>query len=181
MSSRVEVVPYDPAWPRRFRELATALRAALGDTARRIDHIGSTAVPGLDAKPVMDIQISVGSFDPIDAYRLPLERLGYLFRSDNTELTKRYFREPVSQPRTHVHVRRLGSWSEQFALLFRDYLRSDPEAAQQYAAIKRALAAEHHADRKAYTEAKEPHLWTLMRRADRWSHDTGWILGLSDA
>ena len=181
MSSRVEVVPYDPAWPRRFAELATALRAALGVTASRIDHIGSTAVPGLDAKPVMDLQISVGSFDPIDAYRLPLERLGYLFRRDNTERTKRYFREPVGQPRTHVHVRRLGSWSEQFALLFRDYLRSDPESAREYAAIKRALAVEHHTDRKAYMEAKEPYLWTLMRRADRWSQDTGWSPGLSDA
>jgi GrpB-like predicted nucleotidyltransferase (UPF0157 family) len=181
MSSRVEVVPYDPAWPQRFRELATALRAALGDTASRIDHIGSTAVPGLDAKPIMDLQVSVGDFDPMDAYRLPLERLGYVFRSDNTELTKRYFREPAGHQRTHIHVRRLGSWSEQFALLFRDYLRSDQVEAQQYAAIKIALAAEHHLDRKKYMDAKEPYLWTLMRRADRWSQDTGWRPGLSDA
>lgn len=181
MSSRVEVVPYDQAWPQRFRELATALRNALGDNASRIDHIGSTAIPGLDAKPIIDLQISVGDFDPRDAYRLPLERLGYVFRSDNPELTKRYFREPPGQQRTHVHVRRLGSWSEQFALLFRDYLRSDPKAAQHYGSIKHALAVEYHVDRKAYMEAKEPYLWTLMRRADRWSQDTGWHPGLPDA
>jgi GrpB-like predicted nucleotidyltransferase (UPF0157 family) len=92
----------------------------------RIDHIGSTAVPGLAAKPVIDIQISVASFDPLEAFRAPLEALGYAYRADNTERTKRYFREPAGSSRTHIHVRRAGSFSEQFALLFRDYLRAPP-------------------------------------------------------
>jgi GrpB-like predicted nucleotidyltransferase (UPF0157 family) len=99
------------------------LHDALGPVALRIDHIGSTSVPGLAAKPVIDIQISVADFEPLDAYRLPLERLGYIFRSDNPERTKRYFRETLGQRRVHIHVRRAGSFSEQFALLFREYVR----------------------------------------------------------
>src|SRR5262245_2437016 len=117
MAFVVEIAPYDATWPARFAQLGGELRGALGTTAPRIDHIGSTAVPGLGAKPIIDIQISVAAFEPLDAYRLPLERIGYVFRSDNTERTKRYFRESPGTPRRHIHVRRAGSWAEQFALL----------------------------------------------------------------
>jgi GrpB-like predicted nucleotidyltransferase (UPF0157 family) len=83
---RVVIVPYDPAWPDRFRALAIPLRDALGSTALRIDHIGSTSVPGLAAKPIVDIQISVAAFEPFDAIRMPLEGLGYVYRADNDDL-----------------------------------------------------------------------------------------------
>jgi len=156
------------------------MRSALGDVALRIDHIGSTAVPGLDAKPIIDIQISVADFDPLDAFRLPLEGIGYVFRSDNPERTKRYFRESPGHPRTHVHVRRSGSWAEQFALLFRDFLREHVEEARRYAALKHSLAALHRTERERYTEAKEPYIWELMWRADRWSQDVGWCVGAPD-
>jgi GrpB-like predicted nucleotidyltransferase (UPF0157 family) len=123
-SRMIEIVPYDPTWPERFVELGAMLRRALKDAAVRIDHVGSTAVPGLASKPVVDIQISVASFEPLEAFKDPLEELGYIYRPTNTERTKRYFREPPGTPRTHVHVRLAGSFSEQFALLFRDYLRA---------------------------------------------------------
>jgi GrpB-like predicted nucleotidyltransferase (UPF0157 family) len=161
--------------------LAGGMRTALGNSAIRIDHIGSTSVPGLAAKPIVDIQISVADFEPLDAFRLPLEGLGYVFRADNPELTKRYFREAAGQPRTHVHVRQRGSWAEQFALLFRDYLRSNADEADHYGNFKRVLAAKYVTERERYTDAKEPYLWELMRRADRWSQDVGWQLGPSDA
>jgi GrpB-like predicted nucleotidyltransferase (UPF0157 family) len=93
MSYVIEIVPYDPICPARFALLGGELRAALGTTVLRIDHIGSTSIPGLAAKPIIDIQISVAAFEPLDAYRLPMERLGYVFRADNTERTKRYFRD----------------------------------------------------------------------------------------
>jgi GrpB-like predicted nucleotidyltransferase (UPF0157 family) len=176
----VTIVPYDAKWPARFRELAVPLRHALGDVARRIDHIGSTSVPGLDAKPIIDMQISVQSFEPLDAYRDPLESLGYVFRSENEERTKRYFREPPGTPRTHVHVRQAGSWAEQFALLFRDYLRAHPEAARDYATVKYQLAAQFAEDRHGYTDAKTPLTWDVMQQADRWSQQTGWQSGPSD-
>ncbi len=114
---RIEIVDYNPAWPELFGELGRTLRAALGAVALRIDHIGSTAVPGLAAKPIIDVQISVAAFEPIQAFRDPLEQLGYVYRSDNPERTKRYFREAAGRRRTHLHVRRAGSFSEQVPLL----------------------------------------------------------------
>jgi GrpB-like predicted nucleotidyltransferase (UPF0157 family) len=178
---RVEIVPYDPAWPERFARLGGELRAALEEVAVRIDHIGSTAVPGLAGKPVLDVQISVVAFDPLEAFKDPLEGLGYVFRADNTERTKRYFREPPGSPRTHIHVRRAGSFSEQFALLFRDYLREAPDVAADYEALKRRLADEHADDRHAYVEAKVPFFWDAIRQADEWAQRRGWTPGPSDA
>ena len=177
----IEIVPYDPAWPERFAQLGNELRDALGGAALRIDHIGSTAVPGLAAKPVLDVQISVASFEPVETFREPLESLGYVYRGDNTERTKRYFREPPGSARTHVHVRRAGSFSEQFALLSRDYLRAAPDVAADYEALKRRLATRHRDDRNAYTEAKVPFFWEVIRRADEWAQRRGWSPGPSDA
>jgi GrpB-like predicted nucleotidyltransferase (UPF0157 family) len=181
MSYVVEITPYDPIWPSRFEQLGSELRIAVGTTALRIDHIGSTAVPGLAAKPIIDIQISVAAFEPLDAYRLPLERLGYVFRADNTERTKRYFREAPRTPRRHIHVRREGSWSEQFALLFRDYLRTHAEEARLYESLKYQLASRYKEDRRGYTDAKAPFIWEIMAKADRWSQEVGWEPGPSDA
>lgn len=178
---RVVIVPYDPAWPALFRRDAARLRQALGPTALRIDHIGSTAVPDLAAKPVIDIQISVLSFDPLNAYRRPLEALGFVFRADNPDRTKRYFREAPGNRRTHIHVRVHGSWSEQFALLVRDFLRAHPDVAERYAVVKRALARQHAADRHAYTDAKGPFIWQMIHAASDWSQRTGWAPGPSDA
>ncbi|MEW5825823.1 MAG: GrpB family protein [Candidatus Bipolaricaulota bacterium] len=181
MTDPILVVRYDPAWPQRFAELGRRLRNALSDAALRIDHIGSTAVPGLDAKPIIDLQISVASFEPLNAYRFPLERDGYIFRPENPDLTKRYFRERPGERRTHIHVRRAGSWSEQLSLLFRDYMRAHPADAAQYAELKRALADKHREDRAAYTDAKAPFIWNVMMQANRWSQDVGWEPGPSDA
>jgi GrpB-like predicted nucleotidyltransferase (UPF0157 family) len=125
-SEPIVIVPYDPNWPALFRALAESMRLALGAVAVRIDHIGSTAIPGLAAKPIIEVQISVRGFEPLAAFREPLVALGYVFRADNPERTKRYFREAPGSRRTHIHVRRAGSWNEQFALLFRDYLRTHP-------------------------------------------------------
>lgn len=180
-AKRVVVVAYDPAWPAVFREVAGPIREALGEAARRLDHIGSTAVPGLAAKSIIDIQVSVASLEPLDAYRLPLEGLGYVCRAENPERTKRYFREPPGERRTHIHVRKAGSWGEQFALLFRDYVRAHPEAARRYAELKRRLAGEYREDGHGYTEAKGPFIWETMREATEWSQAVGWEPGPSDA
>lgn len=175
------IVPYAPEWPERFGKLAADIRRVLGELASRIDHIGSTSIPGLAAKPIIDIQVSVASFEPFDQLREPLETIGYVWRADNSDLTKRYFREVAGSPRTHVHVRLRGSWGEQFALLFREYLRADPDRAERYAVEKRALAARFGADRQGYTDAKEPFIWSVMRCASDWSQETGWEPGPSDA
>lgn len=178
---RIEICGWSPQWPEKFRLKATAIRQALGDRALRIDHIGSTAVQGLSAKPIIDIQVSVAEFEPIEALAAPLESIGYLWRSANPELTKRYFRERPGDERTHIHVRRFGSWHEQWALLFRDYMRVRTEEHAPYAALKHALAEQFRDDRMAYTEGKADHLWAVIRRADRWAAGNGWVPPPSDA
>lgn len=180
MSDAITVVAYDPAWRDQFLRLALPMRNALGDIALRIDHIGSTAIPNLAAKPVIDIQVSVASFEPLHEILRPLQGLGYQWRSDNPDLTKRYFREPEGKPRTHVHVRVLGSWSQQFALLFRDYLRANPDDAKLYEAKKIELAAIYEHNRAAYTDGKSPIIWEIMQRASNWSQVVGWFPEDSD-
>ena len=99
---------------------------------------------------------------------MPLEGLGYIFRAENPERTKRYFREAPGQRRTHIHVRRWGSWAEQFALLFRDYLRVHPDDVKRYAALKYSLAERYGEDRHAYTEAKAPLIWEIIMTPSQW-------------
>jgi GrpB-like predicted nucleotidyltransferase (UPF0157 family) len=179
----IVVTAADPTWPTDFEQVGSRLREALRDVALRIDHIGSTAVPGLDAKPVIDVQISVAALEPIDAYRLPMERVGFVHHADNPELTKRYFRERPGDRRTHIHVRRAGSFSEQFALLFRDFLRADAARAAEYAALKHALAERYSLpeQRHEYVEAKVPFIWETIHMADDWAQSTGWEPPASDA
>jgi GrpB-like predicted nucleotidyltransferase (UPF0157 family) len=177
----IRVVPYDPEWAAMFARQAAELRDALGAVALRIDHIGSTAIPQLVAKPVIDVQISVADFEPLDAYRRPLERLGYVFRADNPDRTKRYFRESPGSHRTHIHVRRAGSFGEQVALLFRDFTRVHTDVAAEYAELKIKLAERYSGDRTAYTDAKGPFIWSVIAQADAWAQRTGWMPGPSDA
>jgi GrpB-like predicted nucleotidyltransferase (UPF0157 family) len=181
MSDPIIIESYKPEWPAQFRAIAEPIRAALGDIAKRIDHIGSTAVVGLDAKPVIDLQISVAALEPSDSFVVPMQSLGYRFQADNPERTKRYFREPAGQPRIHIHVRQHGSWSEQFALLFRDYLRENPRESKAYAYHKHSLATKYRNDRAAYVLAKDPIIWQIIRRANDWSQEMGWQSGPSDA
>ena len=181
MGERVTIVPYDPEWPGMFAKLGAALRGALGEVALRIDHIGSTSIPGMDAKPIIDVQISVASLDPVDPFRIPLESLGFVWRSNNPELTKRYFREKPGERRTHIHVRKAGSFSQQFPLLFRDYMRVHTEEIRPYAEMKYRLAEQYGEDREGYTIAKGPFVWAVIRKADQWAQDTGWQPGPSDA
>jgi GrpB-like predicted nucleotidyltransferase (UPF0157 family) len=176
----VEICDWTPAWAAEFRLRAAQLRQSLRERALRIDHIGSTAVEGLAAKPIVDIQVSLADFEPIDALLQAMAAVGYVWRADNPELTKRYFREAPGAPRCHVHVRRAGSWNEQWALLFRDYLRTHPAAAADYEAVKRSLAATHRHDRHAYTDAKGDFFWATIRDADVWAGKTGWRPGISD-
>ncbi len=179
-AGNLTVLEYDPEWSARFAELGGRLRSALGAVALRIDHIGSTAVPGLAAKPIIDVQVSVASLEPVDPYRSALEDCGFVWRTDNPERTKRYFRERPGDRRTHVHVRRAGSFSEQFALLFRDYLCAHSDASAEYEVLKRELAGLLATDPHAYTDAKASIAWRIIQQADAWAQRTGWEPRQSD-
>ena len=175
------LVPYDPAWPEEFREIAGALRAGLGAAALRIDHIGSTSVPELDAKPVIDVQLSVATLEPAAAYRGPLEALRYRFHATNTDRTQRFFLGPLGGDATHLHVRETGSFDERLNLLLRDYLRTHRDEANEYARVKWSLSETFRNDRVGYVRAKEPTIWSMLRRAHDWAQGTGWSPGPSDA
>ncbi len=138
----VVVAEYDPAWPERFARYAASLREALGDRASRIDHIGSTAVPGLAAEDVIDIQVSVRGFEPFEPLRAGIEGAGFDWIPDNDDGRKRFFRLVGADDRrlANIHVRNLGEFSEQAALLFRDYPRATPQARHRYEETKRTLA-----------------------------------------
>lgn len=169
----VKVVDYDPAWPSRFEAWRDRLAAALGSTARRIDHVGSTAVPGLPAKPVIDVQVSVPDIHDEAIYVPAIERVGIAFRSRDAE--HRYFRPSGDRPReVQVHVCAAGSRWERVHLLFRDYLRAHPQAADAYAEMKRELAGRHRDDRIAYNEAKTEFILDQLERAEEWADRVRW-------
>jgi GrpB-like predicted nucleotidyltransferase (UPF0157 family) len=180
MSELIIVVPYDSSWKNEFMSIGASIRNALGDIGIRIDHIGSTSVVGLDAKPIIDIQISVRSLEPMEIYKAKLEEIGFIHRFNNPDLTKRYFREAPGNKRTHIHVRELGCWSEQFALLCRDYLRTSPEDCKKYAAMKYKLMKVHRNERERYVEGKEAVIFEIMKNASKWSQTTGWNAGKTD-
>jgi GrpB-like predicted nucleotidyltransferase (UPF0157 family) len=145
----VEVVPYDPRWPARFEAWRHRLAAALGPAATRIDHVGSTAVPGLASKPIIDIQVSVGDPEAEANYVPAVESTGLQLRA--REPGHRYFRPSPDRPReVHVHVCAAGSTWERDHLLFRDYLHAHSTTRDAYADLKWTLAQRYRDDRLAY-------------------------------
>jgi GrpB-like predicted nucleotidyltransferase (UPF0157 family) len=167
----IRIVEHDPAWATQAAQEIARLAAALGDVAVRIDHVGSTAVPGLAAKPILDLQVSVTALEPRERYVAPLESLGYLFAPAPDESPDfHFFGRPPERPRTHhVHVCLAGGAHEHRHLAVRDFLRAHPGEAARYAALKRAVAARHPQDRLAYIAGKEAHVTALEARALAWT------------
>src|SRR5262245_6333586 len=158
-TGHIEIVAYDPRWPMEFDAEAARLHRALGPLALRIDHNGSTAVPGLAAKPVIDIQVSVASLQPLIAYGRPLELLGYVHVPSPDDAFCPFFHRPSQWPHTHhLHVVESGGAEERRTLAFRDFLRDHPESSREYERLKRELTARlSTADaegREAYARAK---------------------------
>jgi GrpB-like predicted nucleotidyltransferase (UPF0157 family) len=153
MTVDIVIRDYDPEWPAQYEREAAVLRAAFGDVAQRIDHVGSTAVPGLGAKPVIDIQVSVASLLPLDAYRQPLEACGYTFFGILDDYP--FFCKPAAWPHSHhVHVCESGSDVEWRQLAFPAWLRDHPDDRAEYERLKRALAAQSWETGDDYANAK---------------------------
>jgi GrpB-like predicted nucleotidyltransferase (UPF0157 family) len=171
----VELVPYDVDWPARFEEWREQLSGALGPAALRIEHVGSTSVPGLVAKPTIDVQISVAELGDEESYVAAIEGVGVQLRSRDIE--HRYFRPFRGRPReVHVHVCQAGSSWEREHLLFRDYLREHPRACDRYAAVKQEAALVWRDDRWGYTEAKSHVILGVLDDAEGWAAGLGWTL-----
>jgi GrpB-like predicted nucleotidyltransferase (UPF0157 family) len=160
----IRVVEYDAGWPLRFERWRRTLESALGDTAVRIEHVGSTSVPGLAAKPIVDVQVSVADLGDEAAYVPQLAESGLQLRSRDD--LHRFFRPPPDHARdVHVHVCAAGSDWERDHLLFRDYLRAHPEVRERYASVKREAAHVWADDGWAYTDAKSEIILDLMEAA----------------
>ena len=194
-----ELVPYDPGWPDQALRITARLDTACGHRALRVDHIGSTAVPGMDAKDVIDIQVTVDSLATADDLAEALLTAGYprvehitadvskpdgrstvaaFDHVDDAGLWHKRFHASADPGRpTNIHVRVAGRPNQQFALLFTDWLDENPAARSDYLAAKRAAAAHARSDLGAYAAAKEPWFLDGYRRAWAWADATGWQPG----
>ena len=168
MSEPVYVVSYDPRWPYLFTIERSRVEAVLGSWAQAIEHVGSTAVPGLDAKPVIDLMVGVRDIWGANHCICSLEGIGYSFWAENPNPDRALFVKFVDAGRTsrthNLHVVEISGdlWNDR--LIFRDYLRAHPETAREYALLKHDLASRFRDDREAYTEAKTGFVSTVVER-----------------
>jgi dephospho-CoA kinase len=174
-----KLVPFDPTWPDQAQRIIKRIQTACGEKALRVDHVGSTAVPGMDAKDVIDIQITVASLEVADEIADALADAGYpriepvtgdMAHTDDPALWRKRIHCAADPGRpANIHVRVDGWPGQQFALLFRDWLTANPVVREEYLAVKRqALGAPD------YAEAKEPWFADAYRRAWGWAETTGW-------
>lgn len=193
MSKKALVLPYDPAWAEEGLDWADKVRDALGGLALDIDHVGSTAVPGLAAKDALDIQALVFDLDEAGPVVEALAAAGFRHRPDKRGAAAKagypadpdcwdeiFFREPEGQRHVHLHVREAGTAAARVALLLRDFLRADDLARVQYGALKLGLAA-HVKDERAYADLKRPFVAVTLQLAEAWAQRTRWRPGQSDA
>ena len=174
----------DPTWAEQATRIVNRLNTACGHRAVRVDHVGSTAVPGLDAKDVIDVQVTVASLAVADELADALLAAGYprvlgitadVAHTDDSALWQKRFHASADPGRpTNVHVRVDGWPNQRFALLFRDWLTADADARGEYLALERRVAAEGHATTDAYADAKEPWFVDAYPRAWAWAETTGW-------
>jgi GrpB-like predicted nucleotidyltransferase (UPF0157 family) len=163
--SQLRLIEYQDTWPAQFRHVATELRAVFASGGVAVEHIGSTAVPGLCAKPVLDVLVGVDSLLVAEDHRHALATLGFIYRAEyEVKLPeRRYFVRAEAQIlRVHLHcvVREGRLWNQHIA--FRDVLRRRPEVMSEYAALKRSLALQYAENKNAYTEAKAPFIMRVL-------------------
>ncbi|MEO2169300.1 MAG: GrpB family protein [bacterium] len=168
-NERVRLVPHDPAWAARFEAEADLLQATIGAwVTGGIHHIGSTAVPGLDAKPIIDIAVGVESLEASRPCIDRLSKIDYLYSPYRGELMH-WFCKPDPARRTHhLHLIPTGSARLEDEIVFRDYLCTHPAVADEYGDLKRRLAAELGDDREAYTSAKADFVESVTAAAHAW-------------
>jgi GrpB-like predicted nucleotidyltransferase (UPF0157 family) len=185
-SRPVVVTPYQSQWVSDFKQIAERIRDVAGDAAIRIDHIGSTAIPGLAAKDVIDIQITVAELERAGSLTRSLIAVGFrqgtTFEHDefhgkpetDIELRKLYMREPEGERRAHIHIRELGRFNQRYALLFRDYLRASKVVREEYEVVKIRAAHLFPDSIEGYLYLKEPVFHIIYEAACLWASSVGW-------
>jgi GrpB-like predicted nucleotidyltransferase (UPF0157 family) len=188
-SRPVVVTSYQPHWVDDFKQIARHIRDLVGHAAIRIDHIGSTAVPGLGAKDVVDIQITVSDLDEAGGLTSPLRaarfRQGATLQYDvfhkkpetDPELRKLFMREPEGERRAHIHIREHGRFNQRYALLFRDYLRSSEDVRAEYELFKRRASQLFPENIDGYLCLKDPVEHIIYEAASLWAEKVTWSPG----
>lgn len=162
----VRLAPHQAVWSVLFEEEKGRLEKALGSAVLDVQHIGSTSIPGIKAKPILDVGVAVRNFEEAFVLIPKVERLGYLYRGENGIPRRHYFVKGTPERRTHhLHMVELDSEEWTKNLLFRDYLRRHPEAARAYQALKEALATQYPRDREAYTDGKHAFVQEVLQKA----------------
>jgi len=160
----VKLAPYTTEWKRLFEQEKALLQAAVGDYVLDIQHVGSTSIPGMVAKSIIDIGIAVRSFEEATVCVNPIKQLGYEYRGEHGIPRRHFFVK--GDPRTHhVHVNEIDSRDWENQVLFRDDLIRHPEIAQEYAELKMELAQRFPTDRQAYLDGKAPFIERVLRLA----------------
>lgn len=165
-SEQLRLSPYEPNWPLLFLQEKERLLASLANYILDIQHIGSTSIPGMPAKPILDIGAAVANFEEARHCVPLLEQLGYTYKGENGIARRHYFVK--GDPRTH-HLHMLESDSAEWKnhLLFRDYLCANPASANEYASLKQTLATQFATDREAYQEGKENFIQAVLLQANK--------------
>jgi len=173
---RVEVVPPNPDWPQQFAQAAQEIAAALGDRVVQIHHIGSTSIPGIYAKPVIDLLVEVDDINAVDAHNESLAAIGYEAMGEFGIPGRRYFRrDNAAGFRTHnAHTFATASPEIARHLTFRDYMIAHPDHAQTYSELKQKLAAQFPTDIEGYMDGKDSFIKAMDQQAAIWqrSHDS---------
>jgi GrpB-like predicted nucleotidyltransferase (UPF0157 family) len=167
VSRPIEIVEYDESWPEEFERLRARLAAALGSVATRIEHVGSTAVPGLAAKPKLDVDVVVASHAGVEAAIVRLAEIGFVHLGDLGVAGREAFKGPDGGDRYHVYVCTEAGAPLREHLAFRDHLRTNAQTAAEYAALKRILAARFVDDRDGYTRAKSEFIDRVLASRER--------------
>jgi GrpB-like predicted nucleotidyltransferase (UPF0157 family) len=166
----IVIVDYDPSWPAHYELEKSLILGAVGPHVAAIEHIGSTSIPGLAAKPIIDILVGLNDLADAGWCIEPMERIGYEYVPEYEDQLpdRRYFRRPPGKDvvrKYHVHMVEVGGAFWERHVLFRNYLREHPETAAEYAALKRRLAAEYGNDMDGYTDAKTDFIRAVEQRA----------------
>jgi GrpB-like predicted nucleotidyltransferase (UPF0157 family) len=160
----IQLVEYDPRWVDVFEQEQALIAAALGAVARDIQHIGSTSVPGLAAKPYVDIAVKVSPLLPAGAYAHALETVGYTYGISEEDDVRIVFWKTTPHD-VNLHIVEYGGWADHRHVLFRDWLREHPDACRAYADLKRSNAEAHATEIDAYTNAKSEFVEDIIRAA----------------
>lgn len=167
---KVVVTLYNEAWPSMYKAEANRIDTVFGTDIIDIHHIGSTSVPGLKAKPVIDIMPVARDINRVDAFNTAMIDIGYEPKGENGLLGRRYFQKGGDDRTHHVHVYEMGHPDIRRHLAFRDYLRAHPNTAEEYGNLKEELALRFPNDMKAYINGKEQLVLAIEARAVVWCH-----------